>query len=108
MRHHALLLPALCATLVAAASAQTWTQATTATNPGNLRDAAAAFHASTNQTVVFGGYPTLSTTWLYDGTNWTAATPANTPPGRREFAMAHDLVRGRTVLFGGQGSTVPL
>ncbi|MCA8965816.1 MAG: hypothetical protein H6838_11945 [Planctomycetes bacterium] len=98
--HHALVL--LLAPIV---PAQSWTQITTAANPGALRDAAAAFHVSTGHTVLFGGWPTLNTTWLFDGTNWTAATPSTVPPARREAAMAFDFVRGRTVMFGGQGAT---
>lgn len=97
-----LVLPAL----LAVAPAQTWTQASPAANPGPLREAAAAYHAPTASTVLFGGWPTSSTTWLYDGANWTSPAPATTPPARRSAAMAHDLARGVVVMFGGQGSGV--
>lgn len=91
--------------LATAIHAQTWTQATTTANPGQIRDAAMAFHAATSQALLFGGFPTLNGTWLYDGANWAPASPTATPPGRREAAMAHDLQRSRTVLFGGQGAS---
>ena len=80
-----------------------WSQVTTATNPGQVRDAAMAFHNNTSNTVLFGGWPALNTTWLYDGTDWTSASPATTPPARREHAMASDFARGVVVMFGGAG-----
>lgn len=70
-----------------------------------MRDAAAAFHLATSSTVLFGGWPALSDTWLYDGTTWTLAAPATVPAGRREFAMAHDFARNRVVMFGGLGAS---
>ncbi len=106
MRHHATVLPALLLLTATPVAAQTWTQRSPAQNPGNVRDGAMVFHATANHTILFGGWPTLNGTWLYDGSNWSQATPAATPPGRRDFAMSHDLTRGRTVLFGGQGSTL--
>jgi len=87
------------------ASSQSWTQVSPASNAGNFRDGAAAFHGPTGQTVLFGGSPALNDTWLYSGSGWTLATPAASPPARRENAMAEDIARGRIVLFGGQGAT---
>ena len=55
-RHHLPLLSCLAPTLLCAAAAgQTWSLVATTTNPGALRDAAAAFHVPTGQTVLFGG-----------------------------------------------------
>ncbi|MCK5940487.1 MAG: hypothetical protein KAI24_00855 [Planctomycetes bacterium] len=86
-------------------SAQSWTQIATATDPGQIRDAAMAFHAPSGKAVLFGGWPALGATWEYDGANWSNANPIGAPPGRRDFAMVADTQRGRLVLFGGLGST---
>lgn len=93
------ILPLLITPLIA----QSWTQITTAVNPGQIRDAAMAFHNNSGKTVLFGGWPALNDTWLYDGSNWTNAQPATVPPARREFAMASDIGRGEIVMFGGAG-----
>lgn len=92
------LLPLLVTPLLAQ-----WSQVTTANNPGQVRDGAMAFHNSSGSTVLFGGWPALSTTWLYDGTDWINAAPPTTPAGRRENAMASDFGRGVVVMFGGAG-----
>ncbi|MCA8952822.1 MAG: hypothetical protein KDE27_25155 [Planctomycetes bacterium] len=99
----AVLAAALLATAV---EAQTWTLATPAANPGPLREAAAAFHGASGNTVLFGNWPSGATTWLYDGSNWSAPTTVTTPPARRSAAMAYDLARGVVVMFGGQGGAV--
>ena len=83
--------------------AQSWAQIPTANNPGQIRDAAMAFHNSSGNCVLFGGWPALNGTWLYDGNNWSNAQPATVPPARREFAMASDFSRGVVVMFGGAG-----
>ena len=62
-----------------------------------------AFHNASGNCVLFGGWPALNATWLYDGSNWTNAASATSPPGRRDFAMASDIARGVIVLFGGSG-----
>jgi hypothetical protein len=77
-----------------------WSQVSTATTPGQVRDGAMAFHNSSGNTVLFGGWPAQNTTWLYDGAN---ASPPTTPPSRRENAMASDFARGVVVMFGGGG-----
>tara|TARA_R110002096_G_scaffold177707_3_gene354440 strand:+ start:1351 stop:2802 length:1452 start_codon:yes stop_codon:yes gene_type:complete len=98
------LLPLLVTPLLVAPLAAQWSQVTTATNPGQVRDGAMAFHNNSGNTVLFGGWPALSDTWVYDGANWSNASPATTPPGRSETAMASDFVRGVVVMFGGVGA----
>jgi len=84
-------------------TAQSWSQVTTANDPGQIRDASMAFHNLSGNSVLFGGWPALDDTWLYDGTDWTNAAPATSPSGRRDFAMVSDIARGVIVLFGGSG-----
>ncbi|MFN3240012.1 MAG: kelch repeat-containing protein [Planctomycetota bacterium] len=85
--------------------AQSWNQVATASNPGQIRDAAMAFHSASGEAVLFGGWPALGATWEFDGSSWSNANPIGSPPGRREFAMVEDTQRGRLVMFGGQGSS---
>jgi len=106
MKTSRILLWALLLPICHALPAQSWSQINTANDPGDVRDAAMAFDVVNGETVLFGGWPTLDATWLYDGADWTAATPATTPPGRREFAMAYDVARGVVVMFGGRGSSL--
>lgn len=97
------ILPLLLSLLTTALAAQSWSQVTTINNPGQVRDASMAFHNASGNCVLFGGWPALNATWLYDGSNWTNAASATSPPGRRDFAMASDIARGVIVLFGGSG-----
>ena len=52
---------------------QSWTQVTTSSDPGQIRDAAMAFHSASGNVVLFGGWPALGATWEYDGSNWSNA-----------------------------------
>lgn len=90
-------------TSITSLTAQSWSQVATASNPGQIRDASMAFHNASNNCVLFGGWPALGNTWLYDGVDWTNAAPATSPSGRRDFAMASDIARGVIVMFGGSG-----
>lgn len=81
-----------------------WSLIPTANDPGQIRDAAMAFHNNSGETVLFGGWPALGDTWVYDGADWSNASPATSPPARREHAMASDFARGVVVMFGGSGS----
>lgn len=91
-----------------------WTQRTVSTVPSgfanatNPADMAMAFHAPTNEPVLWAG----GTTWTWSGTDWLVrgglptTTPANCgAPGN--VAMGHDPTRNQTVLFVGSrfGST---
>ncbi|MFK7741710.1 MAG: hypothetical protein AB8H80_15435, partial [Planctomycetota bacterium] len=72
------LLAAMTLSMAAAnASAQGWGQVPTANNPGQIRDAAMAFHAGTGNSVLFGGWPAIADadtwTWTYDGSDWSNA-----------------------------------
>ena len=104
------LLPSRAAT-TAPAPVVTWTRAAPSTSPPALEYAAAAYDASNDTMVLFGGTDASgslsSETWVWDGGNWThQTTPAScTPPARRMAAMAFDPASNppQLVLFGGQG-----
>jgi hypothetical protein len=82
-----------------------WTQKSPATSPSNRAFPAMAYHAASNEVILFGGLdgaamPT-SDTWSWNGTNWTNKMPVTTPPARYWTALAYDANRQKTVMFGG-------
>jgi hypothetical protein len=83
-----------------------WILRAPATSPSARRGPALAYDASRQRVVLFGGYtdsgwPDLSDTWEWDGSNWTRLNPARSPRGRSDHALACDVGRQRVVLFGG-------
>ncbi|HLQ62381.1 MAG TPA: hypothetical protein VK131_10995, partial [Candidatus Acidoferrales bacterium] len=82
-----------------------WTDMAPATLPGARTDAAFAYDAARNQTVLFGGSPVTfaapGETWIWDGTNWKQVFPATSPTSRLGAAMAYDPVSKKVVLVGG-------
>ena len=81
----------------------TWVQRTTPMQPSARSDHAFAYHAPTQQVVLFSGADAnrnlLADTWLWNGSTWTQATPATSPPTRAFSAIA-GTPQG-LVLFGG-------
>ncbi|MCA8973529.1 MAG: hypothetical protein KDC98_02355, partial [Planctomycetes bacterium] len=80
-----------------------WSQQQPAASPGPRWGAAAAYDVVRNESVLFGGFDTVTRgdTWVFDGQSWSTRTPALSPPARRDHLMAYDVGRGRLVLFGG-------
>ncbi len=99
----------LLAVLPAAVCAQAdWTMLAPAAPPIS-RDGA-AFAASSNELLMFGGdvggfaNPTFTNQlWRFDGQGWTQLQPATSaaPVARQRAAAAWDFLRGRLVVFGG-------
>lgn len=90
----------------------TWTQVTTAGNPGPRNRPAMCFHTGLGRTVLFGGSDAsglTDSTWLYDGTTWTQVSiPGVKPSPRSSASMAYDPTRNLCVLMGGQNLSGPL
>jgi hypothetical protein len=63
------------------------------------------FDVARGRVLLFGGYPSLSDTWEWDGANWTRVLTAAAPSGRYAHAFAYDTARERAVLFGGYSGT---
>jgi hypothetical protein len=76
--------------------------------PGLRAGCAAAYHAPSERTVLFGGEgangQVLDDTWEWDGTAWTLREPADgvRPPPRRHHVMCHDAKHGLTLVHGGE------
>jgi hypothetical protein len=85
----------------------TWKQATPTSSPPVLAWAAAAYDPVNDQTILFGGAPTINgggttnETWAWNGTTWTKLLPVSSPDARWTHGMAYDANRKRIVLFGG-------
>ncbi len=85
----------------------TWTQITTAHNPGALTGFNMSYDASRSTIYLWGGYywatNTLNTTlWAFNGTDWVTPTVTGSKPvGRQNFAFAYDPDIQANVLFGG-------
>ncbi len=82
-----------------------------ASGPQGRQLARLVYDSARNETVMFGGYSTASTsalddTWTFDGTTWTQKSPATVPPRRDSYAMAYDSTRNVTTLFGGVDSAL--
>lgn len=81
-----------------------WTDVTPGTSPEPRRDVAGAYHASTEEVVIFGGEDDATVfddTWAWDGASSAEVSVAG-PPARHGHRMAYDAQRDRTVLFGGR------
>jgi hypothetical protein len=97
-------------------TAGTWEQAVTISNcttdsPHCALGPAMAYHAVTDQMLMFGGFDIYTSapqavTWVYDGTSktWSSVLPGSSPIARGYAAMAYDSARKRSVLFGGRQS----
>lgn len=75
-------------------------------HPGRRTQAAMAYDAARNETVLFGGVPDfsgtfLSDTWVFDAHGWVRQSPRESPPGNAEGELVYDPVREELVLFGG-------
>lgn len=78
------------------------------TAPPVTRNAAMAYDARRQVSVMFGGFdfPARRTLWEWDGRVWTERTPAaGGPSGRAYHAMTYDARRGRVILYGGRTTT---
>jgi uncharacterized protein (TIGR03437 family) len=103
----ALLLPFVCAAVMAGQSAVIWTQQNPKTSPPARVAFGMAYDSAHGEVVLFGGADSggnlLNDTWVWDGANWTQQNPQTSPPARSSFGMAYDAASGQTVLFGGFG-----
>ncbi|MCB9878025.1 MAG: hypothetical protein H6835_10530 [Planctomycetes bacterium] len=92
----------------------TWSQVTTAGNPGALERPAMCFHFGIGKAVLFGGANgagMTGNTWLYDGFagTWTqVATTGVVPPARNAARLVYDAAHDVCVLHGGQDASGPL
>jgi uncharacterized protein (TIGR03437 family) len=102
-----LLLPFLCAAVMAAQSAVNWTQQNPQTSPPARVAFGMAYDSAHGEVVLFGGTDSsgnlLNDTWVWDGANWTQQSPQTSPPARSSFGMAYDAASDQVVLFGGVG-----
>ncbi|MCL4434573.1 MAG: hypothetical protein M1399_07390 [Actinobacteria bacterium] len=99
------------------AASTTWTEALPATPidgaaplsgaPAGtfLEYAQAAYDASTNEVVLFGGTwgsgGGPNTTWTWNGSSWQQQSSATSPQGRYGAAIAYDPANQTVVMFGG-------
>ena len=102
-------------------SAQTW-EYNVATNTWALRQpattsptprrwAAMAYHAATNECVMFGGETANSSTytdqtWTWNGVDWTLENPSNKPSSRGRGKMAYDPFRQETLYTCGRNAAI--
>ena len=75
---------------------------------------AMAFHASTGETVLFGGQPAnnrgtifRSDTWTWNGAAWAQKSSAQTPHARTTHGLTYHAGLDRTILHGGWSSVAP-
>src|ERR1039458_6070518 len=69
-------------------------------HPPGRWDAAMAYDAAHQQSVLFGGYEystKFGDTWLFDGASWRQAYPSTAPSPRASHAMAYESRRGVAV-----------
>lgn len=79
-------------------------------SPGKRGCQGMAFDASSNSTLMFGGYdgpgnPDLGDTWVLGEGGWSQLAPVNSPPPRSGPGMAYDATTKTVVLFGGNSSS---
>jgi hypothetical protein len=81
----------------------TWTEQHPEDDPGKRSGPVAAYDASSEMVVLFGGGTLEETrdTATWDGTNWTWRHPPRSPPGRGSAGMVFDTALEMVVLFGG-------
>jgi hypothetical protein len=89
-----------------------WTALAPASPPPARAYAAAAFDASRQRTVLFGGRGpsgAVDTTvaWEWDGASWTSRPTPGGPSGRSTSAMVFDSARAKVILFGGETAQTP-
>ena len=84
-----------------------WSTLTIVTEPDARSEAAMAYIASVDLTLLFGGWSTagaeLGDTWTFNHNTriWTQLTPGTSPTARRRMASCYDSIRDRWVIFGG-------
>ena len=82
-----------------------WTLVTPAAVPSARAYSAAAYHAGSSGTILFGGYdgstPRLNDTQLWNGTTWAAQAPSTVPTARDGHAIAVDPGND-LYMFGGE------
>ncbi|HEY6379773.1 MAG TPA: hypothetical protein VI316_11405, partial [Candidatus Dormibacteraeota bacterium] len=61
-----------------------------------------AYDPVTGGAVAFGGQPSDSETWTWDGHLWTLRRPTTSPPARTEASLTDDPYTHTAVLFGGK------
>jgi hypothetical protein len=96
-----------------AAGSATWVQLAPATHPGARYWAASAYHPTSQQLVVFGGYNEqsasfLNDTWTFNGSTWTHVIPAHSPTARDAAVIGLDPGSGNLILFGGENDVTKL
>ncbi len=94
-----------------------WAPVETATSPGPLQEAEAAYDTKRSRLILFGGasaylgndrWDFSDQTWEWDGEDWINVSPAVSPEGRTRAGLAYDEERGRVVMFGGYGPSGPM
>ncbi|MFO0667216.1 MAG: kelch repeat-containing protein [Polyangiaceae bacterium] len=86
---------------------ESWSRVFPPKQPSARTHHALAYHAPSNQVVLFGGvdesgFPT--DTWLWNGLTWTLAPSPNTPSGRTGHGMGFDPKSGKVLMVGGVAS----
>ena len=89
-----------------------WTQRISILNPALRSEAALAYDATRNDTVLFGGKDALGNalgdTWTFANNQWNYRPTATAPSARHGHAVAFDAKNGAVVLFGGIDATQAL
>ena len=87
----------------------TWTLRAPASRPPARTSTASAYHASSRQIVLFGGYTggVIGDTWLWDGTNWRAPAQPGVAPSPRFAPLVFDPNRARALMYGGFSIVAP-
>jgi cysteine-rich repeat protein len=83
-----------------------WQLGSPAASPPARHSHMMVYDAANQRTVLFGGRPDNTNTWIgdtwsYDGTTWTPVTSTLNPLERSSSGIAYDELRQRIVLFGG-------
>jgi len=85
----------------------TWTQHQPANTPPARQQAAMAYDAARQRTVLWSGMQgnlLRQDLWEWDGTNWVAPSLTTLPPRRTWRAMTYDRRHARIVLYDGVGA----
>ncbi|MFH0888949.1 MAG: hypothetical protein V1871_07070 [Planctomycetota bacterium] len=87
--------------VILATASNNWIQRYSTTITPSARDShVMAYDSYRGVTVLFGGNPSNSETWEWNGINWSLRTTSG-PSAREASAMVYDSIRRVTVLFGG-------
>lgn len=75
--------------------------------PGPRAGAVLAYHAATENLLLFGGadYRSLGDSWIWQGDGWAPVADSPSPLPRHDPSMAYDPDAGELVLFGGVRAT---